>query len=133
MAAASSFNSPRPADWRDSIRVRRLSAIANEPRFFARQMLLSLARIRCGLQSAIRTRRTAKRAVNRPLVPRRQLTVFQVVPASIVSATAESVSGMECLRGRPWPGIPAHGGNKPIWVAGVGTQTDFAPSCESML
>lgn len=44
-------------------------------------------------------RRAAKRAVNRPLVPRRQLTFLHVETARIVSAAVDSVSGMECLRG----------------------------------
>ena len=36
-----------------------------------------LSKIRCGLTSAIRMRSTAKCAVRRPFVPRRQLTSFQ--------------------------------------------------------
>ena len=57
------------------------------------------SRMRCLEPSATRTLTAAKRADNRPFVPRRQLTERQDAPASIASAEIDLRSGMCRCRG----------------------------------
>ncbi|MHC2275535.1 hypothetical protein ACVME8_002146 [Bradyrhizobium diazoefficiens] len=49
----------------------------------------------------MRTRRAANRALSRPFVPLRQLTVFHLALASICSAAIDKISGTWCFRGLP--------------------------------
>lgn len=60
--------------------------LADEPSFVAWQMLLTLIPYSLRNSSAVRTRIAANRAFSRPLVPLRQLTVFQLALASMSSA-----------------------------------------------
>ena len=49
----------------------------------------------------MRTRTAANRALSRPFVPPRQLTVLHLAPASMSSAAVDRLSGTYRLRGRP--------------------------------
>jgi hypothetical protein len=85
----------------NSISSPRRQLLANEPGFVAWEMLRTLSHIRCGGPSAVRTRRAANRALSRPFVPLRQLTVFYLALASICSAAIDKISGTWCFRGLP--------------------------------
>src|ERR1700721_1033978 len=62
---------------------------------------LPLSHIRWGGPSAVRTRTAANRALSRPLVPLRQLTVLHCALANMSSAAVDRLSGTCRLRGRP--------------------------------
>src|SRR6202035_5363886 len=60
-----------------------------------------LSHVRRGGPSAVGTRTAANRALSRPFVPLRQLTVLHCALANMSSAAVDRLSGTCRLRGRP--------------------------------